>query len=92
MQLPSDEDLWNLLDVFNGIGFVFALIFVLIWIRLAFVMLEDALPRSRSSAREFGHSLVETDGSPVGDLGTGTEDTEPSVRSSGLTLGARKTG
>jgi hypothetical protein len=85
MNLPSDEDLWYLLDRFNGIEFVFALFFLMIWIRFLLMVLEDALRFSRSSVHQSGHTLEGTDGFPAAVLQRGIDESKPASSSPRLT-------
>ena len=78
MNFPSDEDLWYLLAQFNGVAFVFAFIFLLIWIRLLLMILEDALRSSRSSGPQSGYTLEGTDAFPPEVLQMGIDDTKAS--------------
>lgn len=55
MTYPWGEDLWNLLTMFNGMGYMALFVLAVIWARLLLSVLEDALTTRNGSSHKFVH-------------------------------------
>jgi hypothetical protein len=55
MTRPWAEDVWNLLTMFNGMGYMALFVLVVIWVRLLLSVLENALTSRKRSSHQFVH-------------------------------------
>lgn len=83
------EDLWYLLTVVNGMGYMVLLIVGMIWVRLLLHVVEDAIAPLRRHPHKFVHPLRSP--SDASAFGKADKSTQPATtRSSGPRLKRRK--
>ena len=51
------EDMWYLLDMFHGLGYSILFVLGLVWLRLLFQVVENALAPQRKGTHRFVHPL-----------------------------------
>lgn len=52
------QDIWYLLNMLHGLGYSILLIFLIIWLRLILLVIEDVLcPRRKKLSHRFVHPL-----------------------------------
>jgi hypothetical protein len=52
------EDLWNLMTMFNGMGYMALFVLALIWVRLLLSVIEGALTSRKRPSHKFVHPLT----------------------------------
>jgi hypothetical protein len=57
MTHPRREDLWNLLTMFNGMGYMALFVFAVIWARLLLSVFEEALTSRKRPSHKCVHPL-----------------------------------
>jgi hypothetical protein len=57
MTHPWGEDLWNLLTMFNGMGYMALFVLAVIWARLLLSVFEEALTSRKRPSHKFVHPL-----------------------------------
>jgi hypothetical protein len=93
MNRPWGEDLWNLMTMFNGIGYTALFVLAVIWARLLLSVIEGALTSGKRHVHRFGHPLITN---PSKDTRPGShdhphvEDSSPQRPSVGLKGRGRK--
>jgi hypothetical protein len=60
MNRPWGEDLWNLMTMFNGIGYMAFFVLAVIWMRLLLSVIEGALTSRKRHSHKFVHPLTNT--------------------------------
>lgn len=61
------EDIWYLLNIFNGMGYMVLFVLALIWLRFLLKVAEDALAPLRKRTHRFVHPLPVSPNVPVTD-------------------------